>query len=526
MTEGNNFNFFNEEKARRLVKYLLEKDIKSYKKLIPEIESLDSEKFKKLFQGVEYNYSIFNKKDFDDLSNKFNNFYKILEEYYEDDKYYPYIEDLWLNNIFIEDLDKINYVNVLKSFKVKYEEWPEDFKKKFQQLMNGTKNTKYKELKNKFETEYATYRQLIKDLKKLEIKIEEKPENESYLASTSTILDTLMFSILPFLLDCNSINIVNELNLCKINTMYKEFDNTYIQIAKELKDYCSYYNVRKPCSPCDVLNEFKNIISEDLCDKSVYFDLNNIGEGWKILDENSRYDFNCDSILVKIKKEITHPYPNLTEKMQNIVTNKYTSLIILAMSFINLLKSICTMQEINKELEKLENGEYDEEFKKIQNDFNLYKDKIKYLPDRIEDAINFIQELYYKISNVRERLMNHIKSIKESIKKTKKLKSKSIFGMLSSGFFGLTSLSMFILSANVKNVFSAVTNFASITTNLTSGTISYTNYKKCKDIIKQLEEKSKRAIELSEEMNKLIKTLINELKMRKEGIPKFVHKKK
>ena len=220
MTEGNNFNFFNEEKARRLVKYLLEKDIKSYKKLIPEIESLNSEKFKKLFQGVEYNYSIFNKKDFDDLSNKFNNFNKILEEYYEDDKYYPYIEDLWLNNIFIEDLDKINYVNVLKSFEVKYEEWPEDFKKKFQQLMNGTKNTKYKELKNKFETEYATYYQLIKDLEKLEIIIKEKPENESFLASTSTILDTLMFSILPFLLDCNSINIVNELNLCKINTMY------------------------------------------------------------------------------------------------------------------------------------------------------------------------------------------------------------------------------------------------------------------------------------------------------------------
>ena len=115
---------------------------------------------------------------------------------------------------------------------MKYEEWPEDFKKKFQQLMNGTKNTKYKELKNKFETEYATYHQLIKDLKKLEIKIEEKPENESFMVSTSTILDTLMFSILPFLLDCNSINIVNELNLCKINTMYKEFETIKLNLEK------------------------------------------------------------------------------------------------------------------------------------------------------------------------------------------------------------------------------------------------------------------------------------------------------
>ena len=115
MTEENKF--LNEAKAKRLVKYLLEKDVKSYKKLIPEIESLNSEEFKKLFEGEEYNYSVINKKDFKDLSHKFKNFHKILDQYYEEEKYYLYIQDLWLNNILIEDLDVNNYINELKYMK-------------------------------------------------------------------------------------------------------------------------------------------------------------------------------------------------------------------------------------------------------------------------------------------------------------------------------------------------------------------------------------------------------------------------
>ena len=524
MIEEKNINVLNEAKAKRLVKYLLENDVKCYKKLIPEIESLNSEEFQKLFEGEEYNYSVINKKDFKDLSHKFKNFHKILDQYYEEEKYYPYIQDLWLNNILIEDLDVNNYINVLKSFKVKYEEWSQDFKDNFQKIINNTKRTKYMELKNKFKTEYNSYYQLTKDLLKLQIKLEDQNENKSSKEATSIIADTLLYNILPLLLNFNCQKIINNLNIFKTNIMYKEYDKTYSQIANELKDYCSNYFTRKPCGPCYIFDQFKSLISEDLCDKYLYFDLNNIGEGWKILDGNALPDNICDSIIAKVKKEIVHPYPDLPETIQNIFTDKYTSLIILAMSFINLSKSIENMEEINKELKKLE--QYDDEFKKIQNEFNYLKDKIKYLPDRIEDAINFIQELYNEISNVRERLMNHINSIKETIENTKKLKSKSFYGMLTSGFFGLASLGMFILSGNVKNLFSTVTNSASVVTNVTSGANYYKNYEKCNDILNRLQEKLNRAKKLSIEMNKFIDTLIKELKMRKKGIPKFLHKKK
>ena len=104
--------------------------IKSNKKLIPEIDSLNSEEFQKLFYGKKHDYNVVNKEEFADLANKFDNFKIILEQYYEDNKYYPYIQDLWVNNISIEDLKQYeknedSFINILKSMTNKYDEWPE-----------------------------------------------------------------------------------------------------------------------------------------------------------------------------------------------------------------------------------------------------------------------------------------------------------------------------------------------------------------------------------------------------------------
>ena len=48
-------NDFNELKARNLVYYLLENDINTFKKLIPEIRNMDSKSFQNLFMGIPFN---------------------------------------------------------------------------------------------------------------------------------------------------------------------------------------------------------------------------------------------------------------------------------------------------------------------------------------------------------------------------------------------------------------------------------------------------------------------------------------
>ena len=63
MKEESKKDNFNEEKARSYVNYLLENDVKTYNKLIPEIQSLNAEEFEKLFKGEEYNYNVTNKKN-------------------------------------------------------------------------------------------------------------------------------------------------------------------------------------------------------------------------------------------------------------------------------------------------------------------------------------------------------------------------------------------------------------------------------------------------------------------------------
>ncbi len=66
--QNNIINVFNEEKAKFLVRYLLENDIISYKKLIPEIESLNSNDFYNLFKGIKYDYDVLYKEDFKNLA--------------------------------------------------------------------------------------------------------------------------------------------------------------------------------------------------------------------------------------------------------------------------------------------------------------------------------------------------------------------------------------------------------------------------------------------------------------------------
>lgn len=170
MIEGNKKNIFNEEKARLYVNYLLENDVKTYKKLIPEIQSLNSEEFHKLFNGEDYDYNVTNKKEFKQLANKFDNFFK-LKDYYEEDKYYPYIRDLWLKNICLEDLCKNDYIDILKKFDIKYEEWPYDFKEEFGKLLLSTEKTRIYDLKNKFKSQYNSYDLLIQNLRNLKQKI-------------------------------------------------------------------------------------------------------------------------------------------------------------------------------------------------------------------------------------------------------------------------------------------------------------------------------------------------------------------
>ena len=152
MNTGENVIIFNEEKARDLVYYLLENDSDIFKKLIPEIRAMDSESFENLFRGTPfkeknnedgYEYKVHDKKQFENLLAKFDNFSIILDEWYLDKRYYEYIKDLWINNINIENLRKENENGIdslLNSFNIDYKNWPDNVKDDFKKKIRKNKN--------------------------------------------------------------------------------------------------------------------------------------------------------------------------------------------------------------------------------------------------------------------------------------------------------------------------------------------------------------------------------------------------
>ena len=150
MDNNKHENDFNEEKARELVYYLLENDTSIFKRLIPEIRAMDANSFYNLFQGTPfqngdngYDYKVKNKKNFERLLDKIDNFWVIMDAWYQDKKYYKYLNDLWINYISIENLKNEKKLKpILESYGIDYNSWPQDIKDNLKRMIYTTKKTR------------------------------------------------------------------------------------------------------------------------------------------------------------------------------------------------------------------------------------------------------------------------------------------------------------------------------------------------------------------------------------------------
>lgn len=196
---------FDEIRARKVVTSLLKKDSIIYRKLIPEIEKLDSESFENLFSGdTEYKFNIKNQNLLKKLLIKFDNFLYVLYSWYKEDKYYKYLEELWIKYPSIEDLKVLEtekeLADRLKSYSINYTYWPKDIKESFKKCINDTNGTKVMELKKQLEDNYSQVSSVVEELKLLKSKFNETNEqlyekNAENMALTiiETVLGTLTY---------------------------------------------------------------------------------------------------------------------------------------------------------------------------------------------------------------------------------------------------------------------------------------------------------------------------------------------
>jgi len=168
--------FFKEEKARQVINYLLEDDIKIYRQFIPIIKDFNKDQLDNLFNGVEqYDYKITMHHHFKLLLSKFNNYEKILNEWYDNDENYKYLKELWLKNISLESLVEKSPSEIekyLENLGVYINKWPTSKKEKFFDNLRNSKNTIYNKIKKFFTSIPSKLKYLIKLMKSLSTECE------------------------------------------------------------------------------------------------------------------------------------------------------------------------------------------------------------------------------------------------------------------------------------------------------------------------------------------------------------------
>ena len=517
MSDNNDEILYNESKARELVYFLLRNDINTYKKLIPEIKSLNSEAFEKLFQGIPfkkdandeygYDYNVKNKKEFKKLLNKFDNFSVILDAWYNDQKYYEYLKDLWSKYISIENLvcnDDIEtekkIKEILKQNKIDYENWPEKIKDEFLILVKSTEDTRIMELKNEIDNKFSEFNCIIEELVHFKEKVKDIPDIKNYEINAQNMI-TKMLGTIMLPIAFASQQGVNAINVKQIKSVKKLIWNN--DLKKLIWD-----NSLEEASYIDTINEYVDKFVNKIKGNS----------GTEFYNLRVQYDEFCDIKSVNAKVKCTDgkiDNLNISQKAKAFLKSKWVCGLHAVLSFLNLGWSVYELTQTYQGFKVLK--EYEKKFIEIRTSFNLHKKEIGILPDDFEESRKKIMDVINKIRQDQINLQNLLEDIMKNIKYQEGQQTKAKAQFLSSIALGATGLVGGIYTCNGTAVMYGISTVANIISTVSSGS----NYLMSKKIVKGLNELLEKAINLNKEIQDEIDNLINELNSRIKEEPKF-----
>lgn len=492
---------FNEEKARELVYYLLENDTSVFKKLIPEIRAMDSESFENLFKGTPfkgennrngYDYNIHNKKQFEHLLDKFDNFWIILDGWYLDKNFYKYLKDLWINYISIEKLPKNDHgiESFLKSNDIDYKNWPDNIKEDFKMKIRATKKTRILDPQKaeEFEKHRSELKKLMNKLKDFKNKIKNKPEMKTYEENTDKQIEKLKTNGLKYLK-----TLFQNLTSGKTGNILSILGTASTAIP------IIYSNESLDPNCCKENQEILNN-NDYYDDNDFYFD-----------DEKSYDDDDEKNSLDKV---------NLNEQLQNLFDNNLFCSVHIILSFLNLGWSVYEFCKAYKDLKQVKQNVkiLENDLKIIKSNFNKHKEKIGILPDDFKESLEKIKEVYSLICQDYNQLEVLIKKIHENMKIANEHKNKSTFGLISSGILGFTGVAGGILIRNGNAIWYGISAISNTLTAIGHTIVLTESQEMIKDLNHILEDAMIQRKKILDEMDNLIMVVSN---MEKGQIPKL-----
>lgn len=466
---------FDELKAREFVKYLLSSDMKIYKNQLYDVLTLNSEEFKKLFNGEsDYIYTVKYPEHFKKLALKFENFSLLLNEWYQKDKrYLECLKYLWYNFVQIHTLKDLEDDELEKrlSFQCsvgkKYKNWDEDIKNEFKIAINNSSdlseklkifiNMEYKELDDVLEAVLKTKKSMVKNEEKQRIK------NKNITENLDKIANKTIEYLIPIFFD--------KLNVKK----NEKEENGSEKNGKDKKEKIKLTKNKTTQLIQSVAKMYiKGEIPEDFDSKKT---LTEIGDLVKNFDN------------IKLFKN--------TSEVMNLVDNKFIAYGILGLSYVNLCYNIITtynfIENSRTEITKL-----DQRLEQIIEDYNMHYQEISILPNDVEEAQKKIEEIGLKFKEDQSNLKKLIFDIENEIINQNKEKNRGFFKIFSN--LGLMSLNALLAksksnsNSKVEYGISAIFNGLSAATDATALTIITKNIAELKKLLSKA-KKEKENIE-------------------------------
>ena len=483
---------FDEEKARNLVKYLLENDISIYKDLISVVDNLSSYDFQKLFEGnFEHNYSSKNQTQLKRLSHKFDNFYYILINCYKKQNLYDYLKELWIYYPYIDDLknmkDKKKISSKLSSTLPNYKSWPNNIQQELITAIVGTEYLSNKKIIEKIKDESVEIDKILRKLATIQKTFSTENNDEEYLLKNNNVLG----KDLEFIYD----SVIKNFDGKKNKLTKKDKENIQKHMIQEKNDY----NRISPYLQNNTNLIFDTIFSLAIKKIGLPNDCASISEMKDTYsDEGFGFGFGWDDDEDNLDKIEDRPEEkNNEELMEWMALGK--NFVICVDQGIQMFQTI----NLSKKIMDKEKNEYRIRLNTISEQFNEYQNsKRLYENDPIEN-LKIIKDSINNIEKIRKDLFDLINDLKKEIDKHVNRK-KGIIGnivyqviKIGTNIFTLAVTKNPTKLINLLNIGIEITNIAFSRTDL-----SYTN-DIIDELIKILEEAIKKKKDVDNEINKL-----------------------
>ena len=468
------------QKKKKMAIYLVENYHQRYKVFVSTIKGFNDEQINNLFMG-NTNYDKYNSSNptlFIDLVQKFEDYYEITSEWYDNENYYSIISELWNSNCVpkMKGKNDEEQDRILQRHEINMNNWDPAFRKHFKSVISQSlsKEQIAKRLKNYIEANYGAFDELIKANERCKQNVGEKEKSicGMYLKQN---LDINMYKtieiIFPLFLNKykNDFNISSDFQKGQEDAAIKKMIDSGMsktQSKKILEEIMKKYEEEKYTGNYEIKTELEKV-------KNLKF-----------------FKGKLDELGFKDKADI-------------VLRNKMIKHAFLGISIMNLSYGILHLAQTFLDYDKLK-VELRDRLDKIKKSFDQHKSQVRLIPNNPDDAAEYIKKLNADFNKDLEEVQKLIEDIQNAINHVKTERNKTIFQIFGSFFVAAGGIGAAILTKDTSDKIEYATSsiFDVLTSIMNAGDIV-----KAGKAIKEFEDMQKEAKKLREEIEKEIEDL-------------------